>query len=190
MEEELVALLKTNDEKALKKLFDYYHTPLCVLANTIVRDKDQAKDIVQDVFIKLWKNRHRLEITGSLGAYLRKATVNTALNVIESVSRSHTQSIGQTDPGFHAITTADQEVAYEELKQKTEQAIARLPIRTRSVFTLIRSEEMSYKEVSATLNISLKAVEKEMIKALKILREALQEYLPSAIIPLLAGIFY
>ncbi len=87
MEKELIALLKKDDQKALKTLFDQYHAALCGLANRIVKDKDQAKDIVQEVLIKLWKNRQQLAIASSLNAYLRRATVNTALNHLESISR-------------------------------------------------------------------------------------------------------
>lgn len=185
-----MALLKTHDQKALKILFDLYHAPLCLLAFRMVGDKDQAKDIVQEVFIKLWKNRQRLDITCSLYAYLKRATVNTALNYIESTSRLKKESLEKSDLIAHARDTTDQKLAYDELKEKTDDAIRKLPPRTRTVFTLIRSEEMSYKEVAETLGISLKAVEKEMMRALKLLREALKDYLTPVIVPLVANLFF
>jgi RNA polymerase sigma-70 factor, ECF subfamily len=76
-----------------------------------------------------------------------------------------------------ASHSSDQGLDAAELSMKAEKAILALPERTRLVYTLIRSEEMSYKEVANTLSISTKAVEKEMMKALRILREALKEYL-------------
>src|SRR5688500_14750705 len=79
-EKTLVALLKKDDPSAIRTIFDRYHTSLCRLVYRISRDEDQSKDIVQDVFIKLWRNRQQLEITGSLEAYLKRAAVNTALN--------------------------------------------------------------------------------------------------------------
>jgi RNA polymerase sigma-70 factor (ECF subfamily) len=189
LEQELIASLKSDDQKALKKLFELYHASLCSLAYTLTKDKDQSKDVVQDVFIKLWKNRQSLEITVSLYAYLKRATVNTAINYIEKTGRSNKQPIEKSDLTAYAQNTTDQDFSYNELKNKADEAICQLPSRTRAVFTLIRAEEMSYKEVADTLDISLKAVEKEMLKALKLLREALREYLPSSMILLAANIF-
>ena len=175
----MVTLLKTHDEKALKSLFELYHTSLCLLAYTIVKDNDQAKDIVQDVFIKLWKNRMSLEITSSLNAYLKRATVNSSINFIESGYVKNKHRLEKSNLTFYSRNTADQELTYDELKKRADDSIQNLPIRTRGVFTLIRSDEMTYKEVAETLGISVKAVEKEMMKALKLLREALKDYLPS-----------
>jgi RNA polymerase sigma-70 factor, ECF subfamily len=182
VEKELIILLKKNDQGALKMLFERYHSSLCRLAATIVRDKESAKDIVQEVFIKLWRNRAQLEITSSWNAYLRRATVNTALNYLESHKRMIREDLDHPELARHSDASADKELAFDELKKKADHTIEKLPGRTRIVYTLIRSEEMSYREVAETLNISLKAVEKEMMKALKMLREALREYLPSAII--------
>lgn len=190
MENELIALLKINDQEALKRLFDLYHHSLCLLAIKIVRDKDQAKDIVQEVFIKLWKNRERLEITGSLLAYLKRATVNTSLNYIESASVSKKQPLQKSDLTFYSRNNTDENLGYDELKRKADNAIEELPVRTRTIFILIRTEEMSYKEAAEAVGISMKAVEKEMMKALKLLREALKDYLTPTILPLVANLFF
>jgi RNA polymerase sigma-70 factor (ECF subfamily) len=99
------------------------------------------------------------------------------------------ESLDHPDLARHSGSPADNELALDELKEKANHAIEKFPGRTRIVYTLIRSEEMSYREVAETLNISLKAVEKEMMKALKMLREALKDYLPSAIILLVAEQF-
>jgi RNA polymerase sigma-70 factor (ECF subfamily) len=190
VERELLTLLKLNDQKALEKLFDLYHKSLCLLAFKITRDKDQAKDIVQEVFIKLWKNRERLEITSSLFAYLKRATVNTALNYLEGATVLRNQPLEKSDLTFHSRDTTGQKLAYDELKEKADDAIQKLPVRTRTIFILIRTEEMSYKEVAEAVDISMKAVEKEMMKALRLLREALKDYLTPSILPLVANIFF
>jgi RNA polymerase sigma-70 factor (ECF subfamily) len=176
-ETELLARIKNDDEKALKDLFETWHNPLCIIAFRIVKDKDLAKDVVQDVFIKFWKKRKQIEITSSFGAYMKRATINTALNQIETSINFKKQEIEKSDLTFYTGNRTDQLLDHEELKRKSDDAILNLPVRTRTVFTLIRMEEMSYKEVSSTLGISLKAVEKEMMKALKLLREALKDYL-------------
>jgi RNA polymerase sigma-70 factor, ECF subfamily len=186
-EQEFLFFLKKNDPSAIRAVFDRFHAPLCLLAYRMVKDKDQAKDIVQEVLIKLWRNRQALELTVSLQAYLRKATVNTALNYLEHANRWKKHELDEPVVQRLVSGTLAQELPYKELEEKAREAVNDLPVRTRMVFTLIRSEEMSYKEVAEALNISVKAVEKEMMRALRLLREALKDHLNTAIILLLAG---
>ena len=178
MERELITLLRRGDQRALQTLFDSYHASLCALACRLINDHERAKDIVQEVFIRLWKNRHQLEIKTSWNAYLKRATVNTALNHIKQASASRNLILEKTNLSSNLTQSSEQEFIYSELKKKADDEIEKLPPRTRTVFKLIRSEEMSYKEVAEVLDISIKAVEKEMMKALKLLREALRDYLP------------
>lgn len=185
-EQDLTALIRKDDPSAMEILFKTYHASLCRLAYRMTKDADQAKDIAQEVFIKLWKNRRALQISTTLEGYLKRAVINTALNHLESVSRHATQPLESADLTSRAHNTVEHTVIADELSQKASQAIHDLPVRTRMVFTLIRMEEMSYSEVAEALGISPKAVEKEMMKALRLLREALKEYLgPAAILVLL-----
>jgi RNA polymerase sigma-70 factor, ECF subfamily len=185
----LVTLLKKDDPAAMKAIFKNCHSLLCRLVYQMVKDTDQAKDIVQDVFVKLWRNRHTLEIEVSLEAYLKRAAVNTTLNYLERTSRWKNQELKDHDLSALALNTTDQNISFDELSQKANNAIQNLPIRTRTVFTLIRSEEMSYKEVAESMGISMKVVEKEMMKALKLLRTALKDYLNPSLLILLANAF-
>ena len=185
----LIALLKKDDPSAMKAIFDSNHTVLCRLVYAMVKDTEQAKDIVQDVFIKLWRNRYNLAIQVSLEGYLKRAAVNTALNYLESTGRWKKQQLTESDLSRFALNSTDRAFSSDELNQKTDDAIRHLPVRTRSVFTLIRSEEMSYKQVAETMGISMKAVEKEMMKALKLLREALKDYLNALLIVFMANTF-
>ena len=175
-EKEILALLKRDNQSGLKILFEEYHGPLCALAFRMVADRDIAKDIVQEVFIKLWAHRQKLAITFSLSAYLKRSVINTALNYLEKDKRSSKVGLEQIGDRPHG-NFSDQKISFDELSAQIDQAINNLPVRTRSVFILIRKEEMTYNEVSAALGISSKAVEKEMMKALKLMREMLKNYL-------------
>jgi RNA polymerase sigma-70 factor (ECF subfamily) len=185
-DKELLELLRKDDSSAFEPIFSQLHTPLCKLAFHIVKDPEQAKDIVQEVVIRLWRMRHDLAIRESLLSYLRKAVVNTALNFLEHNRRFARQLFEGDGPPQFISNPTDEQISYRELEQKANQAIENLPARTRIVFTLIRSEEMTYKEVAGSLHISTKAVEKEMMKALKLMREALKDYLHIALIIALA----
>jgi RNA polymerase sigma-70 factor, ECF subfamily len=176
-EANLIAALKLGDRLALGAIFRKYHSVLCRISFRILNDTDEAKDIAQQVFIKLWQNRNALSITYSLEAYLKKAALNASLNRIESKKRfepldSRSELLG---PKAERIVENQQEA--NELQSQIDMAIGQLPTRTRAVFILIRFEGMSYKEAAETLVISSKAVEKEMLKALRILRELLRDYL-------------
>ena len=184
-EKNLIALLKADDHSAINTIFLKYHVLLCRISLRIVSNPEEAKDVVQEVFIKLWRNRKELNIQYSLEAYLKRAVVNTSLNHIEGKKRF--TSLDPSDSKFNHVAenVVDQQLSFNELSSRVDQAIEHLPLRTKAVFTLIRFEEMSYKEVSESLDISLKAVEKEMMKALKLLREALRDYLPLLLLPIL-----
>lgn len=177
-EKNLIAALKQNDRSAINSIFLKYHILLCRVSFQIVNDREEAKDVVQEVFIKLWRNRTELNITLSLGAYLRRAVVNTSLNHIESKKRF--LSLDPHESAFNRSigNVVDEQQDSNELSLRIDHAISKLPIRTKAVFKLVRFEEMSYKEVAESLNISIKAVEKEMMKALKLLRQAVKDYLP------------
>jgi RNA polymerase sigma-70 factor, ECF subfamily len=173
-ERQILASLKDGNPDALKMIFDSHHASLCKVVYKMVKDADQAKDIVQDVFIKFWNNRNGIEIEISLEAYLKRAAYNTALNHLKSTGRWKKQELNELDLTFRATNSTELQISHDELSENVKLAVSNLPERTREVFLLIRSEEMSYKETAETMNISVKAVEKEMMKALKLLRASLK----------------
>ncbi len=182
----LLAGIARGDSHCFKELFDRYHGRLYALAFQMLRDSERSKDIAQEVFIKLWNNREKISITTSLDAYLRRAVVNATLNAIESNKRHTFMSIFNPSTVTeldHQKNTSIDDTA--ELQRSIDQAILKLPARTRAVFVLVRMEQLTYDEVSESLSISNKAVEKEMMKALRSLREQLRHFLTVAIIPAL-----
>jgi RNA polymerase sigma-70 factor (ECF subfamily) len=178
---ELLVLSKNDDKSAIKTLFEKYHAGLCLLAYRFTKDKDISKDLVQDVFIRFWNNRQSIEVTVSLLAYLRRSVINACLNYVEKEQR-HSMVDVEVLTRTPSTASSDGDYSEQELTRQLEEAIERLPFRTRAVFLLVRKEEMSYKEVAENLDISLKAVEKEMMKALRLLREMLKNFLPTVIL--------
>jgi len=175
-EKQLLEALQQDDPSAVPSIFATYHLLLCRIAYKIVTDEDAAKDLVQDVFIRLWQNRKTLNIQHSLAFYLKRAVINASINYLERTKKIIPFNPGETEFA-NSPHDAEQSQRYQELSAKIDEAVTRLPPRTRAVFTLIRLEEMSYKEVADNLAISTKAVEKEMMKALSLLRQSLKDYL-------------
>jgi RNA polymerase sigma-70 factor (ECF subfamily) len=186
----LLAGLAQGDRQLFRQLFNTYHGRLYTLSFQMLRDSEKAKDVLQEVFIKLWNNREKISITHSLEAYLKRSVINTTLNVIENEKRHSFLSLFK--PSSVSLVDRENQTHIDdadELRQTIDKAILSLPARTRAVFVLVRIEQMSYDQVSESLHISNKAVEKEMMKALRLLREQLKHFLTVSVIPTLAFIF-
>ncbi|GAA0894312.1 RNA polymerase sigma-70 factor [Fulvivirga kasyanovii] len=170
-------------------LFYAHHKELCGLAFNIVGDTDAAKDIVQDVFYKLWKNREQVDFRQKMKHYLFKATSHTALNHI----RSNKKIVKLEDEAAMSEIAAPAETdaaASTELEIKVREAIDRLPPKCKTIYLLSRHEGMKYKEIAEALELSQKTVENQMGIALQKLRDELKPYLTlkSLIWILLAGL--
>lgn len=173
-EKALLQLLRDDDEKGLRLIFDQYHKYLVVTAYNVLKDDARAKDLVQDVLFDLWKKRDELKLVGSLKSYLRRAVVNRCIDDLRSKKR-----LGQTEEitDFNQpseLASAQEKLEGADLQTVINQAIDSLPERCRAVFALSRFEELSHKEISEKLGISTKTIENQMTKALKILRAAVE----------------
>ncbi|MEM6841791.1 MAG: RNA polymerase sigma-70 factor [Bacteroidota bacterium] len=166
-----------SSEPSVETYFRTYYAPLCQTVHKMVQSSAVAEDIVQDVFLKVWNNRTQLDEQKSVKAYLYRAAINTTLNYLEK-TKAHT-SLDSEYESQSGVNTTDESLAYQETEQRIQAAIASLPPKCKVVFTLSRFEDKSYAEIAQTLNVSVKAIEKHMGKALKILREQLKDYFQS-----------
>lgn len=178
MEEQLLLQqIRSGDEMAFEKLFHQFYERLARYAWTILEDTDAAEEIVQDIFVKFWENRSDIEIHTALRPYLFKAVHNRCLNVIShlNVRRDYQKEQTFAEPTMHWPVT--DQLNEKELRNRIFQAMEKLPPECRKVFRLSRFEELSYREISEFLNISVKTVENQMGKALRIMRSELSDYL-------------
>lgn len=169
------------DEKAFEILFKSLYQPLCNSANSILNDIDEAEETVQGVFISLWEKSEKMEIQVSIKSYLYRAVHNAALNRIkhQKVRKQYEQEqqaiVAHAEPASHLSLQ-------NELQKQIQDAIEGLPEQCRLVFKLSRFEELKYAEIAERLGISVKTVENQMGKALRVLREKLKDYLVLLII--------
>jgi RNA polymerase sigma-70 factor (ECF subfamily) len=173
----LLRLLESDPEKGIELIYKKHQPALVQTAFRLVRNREVARDLVQDVFLTFWKGRQRIDVQTSLSAYLHRSVINAALNYL----KKQPAPFGQTEAAENAwegVATPQHALQTAELGLAIDQALLQLPTRCRLVFSLNRFEELSYKEIAAALQISPKAVEKEMMKALRLLRQSLREYLP------------
>jgi len=176
-EDQILELLNNNDEKAIEHLFDKFFDYLCAVVYRVIHDYEAARDVVQDIFFDLWKKRETIQIQTALRPYLRRAAVNRALNYIK---RKRIVPNDDEDAAVDIVSNAPSGQAYlekDELESKIFAVIEGLPPRCKLVFGMSRFESMSYQEIATALDISVKTVENQISKALKILRNEVEVYL-------------
>lgn len=161
------------DETSFEVLFRQLYSSVCKTIYKIVLDRDVAEDITQDAFVVLWEKR--AEVTVSVKSYLYRAAINKAFNHLEKSKRWVRSP--EDGEGWHDFTpidnTTEETIILGETQKKVEEALNSLPPACRTVFLMSRMDEMSYKEIAEVLQISIKTVENQMSKALRILRERL-----------------
>jgi RNA polymerase sigma-70 factor (ECF subfamily) len=174
---ELLQRLRSGAEDAFDAIFRAHYAPLVGLAESLVRERAIAEEVVQEVMLELWRRRESLTVEESLRAYLFRATRNRALNHLrhERVERK-----GEPYARGHSSTPAvgHLRLVEDEIDAALREAVQSLPERCRQVFELSRGHGLRYAEIAATLGISVKTVEAQMGKALRILRDRLAPWLP------------
>jgi RNA polymerase sigma-70 factor (ECF subfamily) len=187
-DELLILQVKTGDKNSFEVVFRKYYQELCQYSFRFVKDALLAEEIVQDFFFKFWIKRESLVVSASLRSYLYRAVQNHSLNHIEhqKINRKYADYIGFQTQGngspFRDI------LIEKELEQQIQKAIVALPARRREIFELSRFEGLKYQEIADKLEINIKTVESQMVKALEQLRSELSEYLPSVLVLLLINI--
>ena len=164
-------------EEQFEKLFSDHYEDLCKSTFSIVNDPDTAKDIVQDVFLRIWRQRNNIAPGGTSKSYLYRSCINQALNYIKTYKRKIHREHLYVDrgEGTSREPEAEKKLIADELSQRINACINELPPVCKEVFLLSRYEEMSYKEIAQFLDISVNTVEKHIGKALKALRAVLRE---------------
>ncbi|SHM58413.1 RNA polymerase sigma-70 factor, ECF subfamily [Chitinophaga jiangningensis] len=182
----LLDLMKAGDHDAFTAIYNKYWYPLMQHVMKAVRVYSEAEDIVQELFVSLWKNKSKLEIQYALSTYLYNSARYMAIRNIErNITRSnYLQRLSdQLDNG--GVPSPETLLHMRNLEEKIEQAIHDLPDKMREIFNLSRKEQLSYREIATLLGISEETVRKQISNALARLRNQVG-YAPVAIIALLS----
>ncbi|WEK21181.1 MAG: RNA polymerase sigma-70 factor [Candidatus Pedobacter colombiensis] len=165
------------DDQAFEQLFKAHFKALHTYANVILKDEDDAEEIVQNMFLKFWEKRDLLSVQTSLKAYLYKCVYHDSLNFL----KHQKIKIKYHDFASYTMNTenepASSKVEMTELAYNLNLALNRLPEQCRTIFQMSRFEELKYKEIADRLGLSIKTIENQMGKALRILRLELADYL-------------
>ena len=167
---EYIKKVRSSDKEAFKKIFDFYQEGVFNFLLFRINDIDTAEDLLQEVFLKIWINRQKLDENKSIKAYIYTTANNLSLNykrhkkVIYNYQKEHKYINNQTESPHQLLES-------KEFQEKLFQAIENLSDKVRIVFLMSRVEKLSYKEIADRLDISIKTVESHIVKALKQIRE-------------------
>ncbi len=179
----LLNLIKEGDVRAFENLFDANYRSLIFLARKIVGDLDKAKDIVQAVFVAIYENRANLTINSSIKSYLYKSVYNACLNHIKQTN-IHNHHHDQLKNQLSESDDTDFMVQ-AELEERIRVIVENLPSQCGAIFRMNRFQGMKNREIAEKLNISIRTVETQISKALKILRDNLADFLTVLLLTIL-----
>ena len=164
-------VFKMGESEAFDFFFRQYYTSLCFFANSILHDEDEAKDLVQDCYIKLWNSHTIKERADTVKSFLYTAVRNKCLDllrkkkVMKKAELKLIKNNSELDFGYF------DEVVFAEMMRKITEHIEGLPSKMQQVFKLYYIEGKKYKQIAIELNSSQEAVRKQKDRALKIIRQ-------------------
>lgn len=171
----LLERIKSGNASYYEEVFRKYYQSLCLFALKYVKDPDEAEEIVQEMFVRIWQKKESLAVTTSLKSYLYQAVRNACLNHLKHNNvklEYQKRAIDATS----AANAGDTLVALE-LEARITETLNKLPPERKKIFLMSRNEGLKYREISEKLNISIKTVENQMSKALQFLKTELMDFL-------------
>jgi RNA polymerase sigma-70 factor (ECF subfamily) len=172
-------ILKEGNVKAFSEVFKEFYASLYAWSRRYISDPDEAEDIVQNVFITVWEKRGRLQIRSSFKSYLYRMVSNSCLNALK---HQEVKNEFARDFKIRLLEENNQRIQEEmvnenlnnsEILDDLKLAIEELPVNCREIFKMSRYSQMKNKEIAAGLNISVRTVETQIYRALKLLRKKL-----------------
>lgn len=170
-EKDLLNRLKNDDADAYIQLYDHYYPSLYAYILRFVKITDLAEDVLQDVFLKLWEIRHRIDPDLSFSAYLYRISRNLVFKQIKKISVDEELRLGVMYRLSSLHEHSHVELQWKQYQESLVAAIDQLPPQRQKVFRLCREQNRTYDEAAAELGISRNTVKEHMVLAVKAIRE-------------------
>ena len=169
---EILSLYKHDERAALQTLFDIYYEPLLLYCYRLIRDSESAEDIVQDCFVHIWRSRRLENFEGELDRFMFQAIKFRAINYVRDQYRRDRLADNISEENDELPTYFQEEEVGKEI-ELLHYTISCLPDECRKIFLMACLDDMKYREIAETLNISINTVKTQMKIALRFLREHL-----------------
>jgi RNA polymerase sigma-70 factor (ECF subfamily) len=166
----------SDDQAAFGQIFDATYSLLCGISFRMTKSVESSEEIVDDVFCSFWRNRRKINITTSFNLYLIASVRNRSLDYLRKLKNEKSSPLEDISQIASVEIIASDAMAYEELKEHITAAIQSLPRQCRLIFTMSREQDLTYKEISDKLGLSIKTVDTQMGRALKHMRSELKTF--------------
>lgn len=180
-DEAILVSIKTGDMAAFNVLFKAVYVPLYVHCRKFIAEPEEAKDLLQNVFLRFWEKKEEIDVHTSLNAYLYRSVQNECLNYIRSVKPQEGLDGCSHEELFSGLNGSEatpfSNLAVLEIEQIVNNTIERLPKQCKSIFKLSRIEGLKNQEIADRLCMSVRTVDTQIYRALKILKGELKDYL-------------
>ena len=187
IEKDLISRLKSGDMAAFQKIYDSFCKPLYRFTFSYMKDSFDAEEIVQDVFLKLWEKRDEVDELKSFKSYLYRITVNKIFNELKHrvVKRKYDQHLLNIE--LVNDETPESAIQFQELNNKLEQLLSKLPEQQRNIFIMSRWQGLSNTEIALNLGLSARTVENQIYRAAKFIKLHLNQDYPIVILSIVFG---
>jgi len=187
IDKDLISRFKSGDMAAFKKIYDSFSKPLYRFALSYMKDSFEAEEIVQDVFLKLWEKRDEIDEQKSFKSYLYRITVNKIFNELKHrvVKRKYDQHLLNIDQVSEE--TPESSLQFQELNNKLEHILSKLPEQQRNIFIMSRWQGLSNAEIAQNLSLSARTVENQIYRAAKFIKLHLSNDYPIVILVIVFG---
>lgn len=177
-DKELLQRIPEDDSMAFTILYRRHWEDMFVIATKALRNKTEASDVVQDVFLSLWNRRHELSIEGSLVNYLHTAVRYKVIHYIQKNITRHNYLALLADISVNWLPPdAEVNLQLEELQKALSSVVTKMPPKMQQVYILSRREQLSHKEIAEQLSVSVETVKKHIQHALQLIKTALHHAL-------------
>jgi RNA polymerase sigma-70 factor (ECF subfamily) len=168
--DKIITQLEKDNEAALEELFNYYYPRLYSFSRSFLKIEEGIDDILQEVFVKIWQNRKKLNSAATFNSFIFTITRNLLLNELRSRLNNE-----KTKEEIRSLSLAKEyssleQIEYRDLKEKVDNLISELPERQKEIFILSRTEGLSHKEIAEKLGIKTKTVEYHISHAVRHLK--------------------
>ena len=173
----LVFQIQQDSEYAFKQLYQIYYAKVVSFITGIIKERDIAKDLAQDIFINLWLNRKKLDISRNIQNYIFVASRNAAINYLKKELAFSHGTIEAIQADVRTSDTAEDNLFAKEISLLIEMVVSEMPKQRQLIYRLSKEQGLSNEEIASKLGISKRSVENQISMALKEIKRAISFYL-------------
>ena len=171
----LAARIRQNDKAAFKSLYDRYSRKIYFFSLKHLNNTSEVEELVQSVFINVWENRGSLDPDNSIKSYLYKAAVNYIINYLRKKTIRARYIESELNKGEKSSDVTYEHIFFQDLERSIDSIVGTLPSQQQKIFSLNRSEGLTHEEIARKLGISVRTVENQMYRSIRLIRTILKE---------------